>query len=78
MKKIIAIAVAAAVLGLGAVSFADMSSAVQGAANKTADKAATKATDKATETATKKVEEKVAPKEEAKTADAKKGTKKAK
>lgn len=78
MKKIVAIAVAAAVLGFGAMSFADLGSAVQGAATKTTDKAATKATDKATDTATKKVEEKVAPKEDAKTADAKKDTKKAK
>lgn len=59
MKKIIAIAIAAAVLGMGATSFADLGSSMQNAATKATDKAADKATDKATDkavdTATKKV-----------------------
>lgn len=75
MKKIIAIAIAAAVMGMGATSFADLGSAMQNATNKAADKAVDKATDKAVDTAAKKVAGE--PKqEEAKTA--KQGKKKAK
>ncbi|PIR20738.1 MAG: hypothetical protein COV45_04065 [Deltaproteobacteria bacterium CG11_big_fil_rev_8_21_14_0_20_47_16] len=62
MKKIIAIAVAAAVMGVSYVSFADLGNTMQNAASKTADKAADKATDKATDAAAKKATDAVADK----------------
>lgn len=58
MKKIIAIAVAAAVMGLGATSFADLGSAMQNAANKAGDKAVEKGTEKAVDKVAGKPEQK--------------------
>lgn len=75
MKKLIAVAIAAAVLGMGVTSFADLGGTLQNATNKAVNKAAEKGAEKAVEKIAGK-DDKAAPAEEAKTA--KKGTKKAK
>jgi hypothetical protein len=49
MKKILAIAVAAAVLGMGVTSFADLGSTLQNATNKAANKAVEEGAKKAVE-----------------------------
>ena len=78
MKKLLAVAVVAAVMGLGFTSFADLGSAMQNAANKTANKAADKASDKAVNAASKKMDGDKAATPAADTKTAKKGKKHAK